>query len=180
MPEVLLVRLFGGLLLVLALVTGGMYYGHTRYKEGVRVTKLEWDTDRATWQAALDKQKHDALQLLVSTQADVDAANLKAQKLAAQKDKDYATYMQSTADLARQYQSRELRFRTQAATPARCGPSGGAAVPSPAPATDVAAGTVLQLPDQVASNLRQLTVDADNLRNAYSRCVAAVNGGPSL
>jgi hypothetical protein len=180
MLDTLALRALIALVVCMGLVTGGMYYGHTRYREGVRVTKLEWDTDRATWQAALDKQKHDALQLLVSTQADVDAANLKAQKLAAQKDKDYATYMQSTADLARQYQSRELRFRTQAAPAPRCGSGGGPAVSGAASQAQPAAGTVVQLPDPVASNLRQLTVDADNLRNAYSRCVAAVNGGPSL
>lgn len=180
MLDSLVLRLIALAALVVALLTGGLWYGHTRYKEGVRVTKLEWDTDRATWQTALDKQKRDALSLLVAAQADVDAANVKAVKAAAQQEKDYATYMAGTAALAAQYATRGLRFSSQATATARCGPSGGPAVSSPASAADAPTRTVVQLPDSIAGDLRQFARDADELKGAYGLCVQAVNGGPSL
>lgn len=172
-------RIVGILALIVGILTGGLYYGHTRYSEGVRVTRLQWDADRASWQSALDKQKHDALGLLIAAQADVDAANLRNSKIAAQQEKDYATYMAGTAALAAQYATRSLRYAAPSA-PTRCGASGGAPLPRAASSAQPTTRTVVQLPDAIADNLRQLTVDADNLRNAYGRCVQAVNGGPSL
>lgn len=179
MLDTLALRILGVVCLLVGVSAGGLYYGHTRYTEGVRVTRLAWDADRASWQTALDKQKHDALALLVQTQADVDAANAKAIKAAAQQEKDYATYMAGTAALAAQYATHGLRYGAPAA-PTRCGASGGPAVSPAASAADAPARTVVQLPDSIAGNLRQLTVDADNLRNAYGLCVQAVSGGAAL
>ena len=179
MLDTLALRILGVACLLVGIACGGLYYGHTRYVEGVRVTRLAWDTDRATWQTALDKQKRDALALLVQTQADVDAANEKAVKVAAQQEKDYATYMAGTAALAAQYATHGLRYAAPSES-ARRGASGGSAVSPAASAADAPARTVVQLPDAIGRNLRQLTVDADNLRNAYGLCVQAVNGSPAL
>lgn len=170
------------LAILLALIAGlfgcAVYYGHTRYAEGVRVTKLEWDTDRATWQHALDKQKSDAQAMLSTAQESVDAANAKAIKVAAQQEKDYATYMAGTAALAAQYATHSLRYAAPSSS--RCGASGGTTVSGAAAQAQPTARTVVQLPDAIAGNLRQLTVDADKLRNAYGLCIQAVNGSPAL
>lgn len=179
MLDTLALRALVALLVFLGLTTAGMYYGHTRYKEGVRVTRLQWDTDRAAWQSALDKQKMTAQAMLASAQADADAATAKAVKAAAQQEKDYATYMAGTAALAAQYAARGLRYAAPAST-ARCGAGSGPAVPGAASQAGSGASTVVQLPDPIAGNLRQFATDAENLRNDYRKCVAAVNGGPSL
>jgi hypothetical protein len=168
------------LIIVMGIIGAGMWYGHTRYVEGVRVTKLAWDADRAGWQKALDQQKHDALALLVSAQADTDAANAKAAKVAVQQEKDYETYMAGSAALKSMLSARGLRYGAQEPAPARCGPSGGPAVPSAPAQTQPPASTVVQLPDALAARLRQHAAQADDVVNAYRRCVAAVNGGPDL
>jgi hypothetical protein len=179
MLDGLYIRIIAALCLAIGIASGGLYYGHTRYKAGVKATRVSWDADRATWQAALDKQKHDALQLIIIAQAQADAIAKSNQRLHDQQEKDYAAHQQETGALRAQLATRSLRYA--AVTPSAGRGSGSCgSVPCAAPAAEPPARTVVQLPDSLAGNLRQFAADADDLTDAYRRCVQAVSGGPSL
>jgi hypothetical protein len=159
---------------------GVWHYGHTRYEEGRADDHKGWDADRAQWQAALDLQKITASKLLVATISQNDALRRANDALHAQQEKDYANHRAETDALHVKLAHVGLRFVAQAAPAARCGNSGGGSVPGTASKAEPAASAVVQLPDQIASDLWGLAYSADQLRDAYARCVAAVNGGPAL
>ena len=168
---------------ILALIAGlwfGLYhYGNTRYEEGRADDHKGWDADKAQWQHALDQQKIDAAMLLNTTIAQNDALRRANQALHDQQEKDYANHRAETDALHVQLSHVGLRYAVPAA-PARCGQGGAGAVPGTGSKAQPPASTIAVLPDPIASDLYSLVYDADKLRDAYARCVAAVNGGPAL
>ncbi len=154
-------------------------YGNTRYEEGRADDHKGWDADKAQWQHALDQQKIDAAMLLSTTIAQNDALRKANQALHDQQEKDYANHRAETDALHVQLSHVGLRYAVPAA-PARCGQGGGSALPGASPATQPASSAIAVLPDPIANDLYALVYDADKLRDAYARCVAAVNGGPAL
>jgi len=174
MLDGLYIRIIGFLCLSIGIVTGGLYYGHTRYVAGVEATRVAWDADRARWQSALDKQKHDALQLIITAQAQADAVAKSNQRLHDQQEKDYAAHQQETSALRAQLATRSLRYAVASSAGRRSGSCG--AVPSAAPAADAPASSVVQLPDALQRSLATLMYEADQLRDNYQRCYAYANG----
>ena len=166
-------------LLLAAIWFGVWHYGHTRYEEGRADDHKGWDADKAQWTNALNQQKADAALLLSTTIAQNDALRRANEVLHAQQEKDYANHRAETDALHAQLSHVGLRYAVPAA-PARCGQSGGGAVPGPAGKAQPPASTIAILPDPIANDLYALVYDADKLRDAYARCVAAVNGGPAL
>lgn len=156
------------------------HYGSTRYDEGVGVEKKLWDADRAQWQAALDKQKADASGLLVAAYAQRDALARSNQLIHDQQEKDYANHRAETTALHAQLSTRSLRYVAVAAPGAGCGKGSGAAMSGAASQAQSPAGTIVQLPAEISGRLYDLAYSADQLRDAYARCVAAVNGAPAL
>lgn len=169
---------------VILLLIGGLWfglhhYGNTRYEEGRADDHKGWDADKAQWQQALDKQKSEAAILLSTTIAQNDALRRANEALHDQQEKDYANHRAETDALHAQLSHVGLRYAVPAA-PARCGQGGGSAVPGAAGKAQPPASTIAVLPDPIAGDLYSLVYDADKLRDAYARCVAAVNGGPAL
>lgn len=165
-------------LLVAGIWFGVWHYGHTRYEDGRADDHKGWDADKAQWTQALNQQKADAALLLSTTLAQNDALRRANQVLHDQQEKDYANHRAETDALHQQLSHVGLRF--QSAAPTRCGQSGAGALPGAAGKAQPAAGSFVELSAEASQSLWGIVYDADKLRDAYARCVAAVNGGPAL
>jgi len=79
--------------------------------------------------------------------------------------------------LRRKYNTASLRFATTSPTTGQgCGGRGDGPSGEAGPTTGAGgAVTVVQLPDKITGDLRQLVVDADRLRVEYATCYAYVN-----
>jgi len=178
-PYIHLVEAAAVALLLAAAGFGVWHYGHTRYEEGRADDHKGWDADRAQWQHALDQQKIDAAMLLSTTIAQNDALRRANQVLHEQQEKDYANHRAETDALHAQLSTVRLRFNL-APAPAGRGQGGAGPVPGPAGKAGLATDPAGFLSAEASQSLWSIVYDADKLRDAYARCVAAVNGGPSL
>ena len=163
---------------VLAACAGTIiHYGNARADKARADEKALWDADRAQWQAALDKQKAQAGAMLAVAQAQVAAMQRNNEMLHAQQEKDYADHRAATDALHRQLVAAGgLRFVAQVAAPAGCGASRGAAVPGAAAQAAPAASAVVELPASLGRRVLDIGYAADQVRDAYARCYAYVNG----
>lgn len=87
-------------------------------------------------------------------------------------EKEHAINQKRTADLADTYARVRLQFNAPGAGH-RDG--GGSTEGTNANTTSAASATVVQLPDQITSDLRQLVIDADNLKDNYTECYGYAN-----
>lgn len=144
--------------LIAGILFGVWTYGHKRYEAGA-AAQLATDT------LAVNSQKAEAVRMIQDRDLQIIALQQANQAQRAQQDKQHAQDQERTDALRRDNAPRVLRVNVP--VPGRCGPSRGVDVPS-SPASPVSSGTeVVQLPDAVAGNLRQLTVDADTLNDWY-------------
>jgi len=154
-------------LVALGLSIVGFAYGAKHGKNSqkaadqIQFDKINAERTAQKEQAAATMQK--AQQEIISLQAERAAFNARLEKVHA----DNAAAIDA---LRSQLATRGLRFRApQGAGNRSCSanPQGSApSAPSSAPAT------VIQLPDSIARDLRQLTFDADQLSNEYRKCYA--------
>jgi hypothetical protein len=118
--------------------------------------------------AKITAQKAEANSLLEKAQADIITAQAAADSFKTQLEKDSETRQTQIDTLRRQYAGVSLRFKSSQAP--GCGASGAITNSTQGTAASPNGGAVIQLPDQVTADLRQLTVDGDNLISEYKKC----------
>lgn len=118
----------------------------------------------------LTKQKADANRLYQQAQADIIKAQAERDEFKTQLGVQREASRKVTDDLRGKYAAISLRFSApkSAGDRGNCGSAIGTAITAASPA----AAAVIQLPDEIAGNLRQLTADADKLRDDYALCYA--------
>lgn len=162
--------IIGALIAAAALFFGGDHLGHTRGVNEQKVTdQLQFDkiNDERT------QQKDEANRLYQGAQANIIALIAERDKLNHDLEVKDAEHKQVTAGLAAKYAGLELRFRAAQGAGDRANGAGTNGSGPNAPSADDA--PVLQLPDQITRDLRKLTRDADELKDAYSTCYAYAN-----
>ena len=160
---------------VLAIFIGIGYYGHTQKIAGRAEVQARWDADRLQWQSALDKQKADAAALYLAAQQAAASALQANAELRAKQEQSDVQHKALTDSLRHDLGLQRLRYTVPAA-PAGRGQGGGDSVPATGERASVAPATVVQLPDEIASGLRQLAYEADQVTDAYRKCYAFVYG----
>jgi hypothetical protein len=163
--------LLGGVLLWLASLVGVGTWQHT---EGVAEQKVEDQREFDRINAAITKQKSEATAKYSAKQAEVIAVMAERDQFKNQVEKERNEHRIETDALRARYAGLGLRFRP--AEGAGPGAGGGSAASPPGNPAGAVAPAVVQLPDAVARNLRQLVFDADRLRDEYAACYAYANG----
>lgn len=164
------------LLLVIGLALAGAYFGgeHQGHAAGVNDQKV---TDQATfdrYNREIDRNKTEAASLLATANAKIVAGQAREDEFKTQLEKAREINRNEVDTLRRKYASTGLRFAAPAA--AGCGDGrGGSSGPETKTAGAEGPLVVVQLPDKITGDLRQLTVDADTLRVEYAACYAYVN-----
>ena len=118
--------------------------------------------------AQIVTQKMEAHSMLEKAQADIITAQAAADSFKTQLEKDSETRQTQIDTLRRQYAGVSLRFKSAQAPGCGASSAGASSAQGTAPSPD--GGAVVQLPDTVAANLRQLTVDGDTLISEYKKC----------
>lgn len=156
------------LLSVIALGIAVLGYGHYQYTKGVKVTTT-------TYEAAIEKQKGEAAQLLEAETAKVLARERELADLKAKQEQQDAQHQKTIIDL-------QARLRAAAGPAGRlrdpnapgCGGGGGGAIGAPAadpgsrPSDGAEAGGLLSA--QLSGLLQRLTFEADAINVAYASC----------
>lgn len=117
------------------------------------------------------EQKTQANALYRKKQDDNLALMLERDQLKTRLEKQHATNQANTAALRDKYTGLGLHFTAEAprlGNGSRCAPSPGADPASNEPAA------VVQLPGEIAENLRRLAFDADSLADDYRKCYGYV------
>jgi hypothetical protein len=107
-------------------------------------------------------------------QAEVITALAERDQFKNQVEKERNEHRVETDTLRARYAGLGLRFRPREGAGSGAG-SGSAGGPQ-GDATGAAAPADVQLPDQVAGDLRQLAFEADRLKDEYGACYRYVNG----
>lgn len=162
--------IIGALIALAAAFFGGDHLGHGR---GVNEQKVADQKQFDQINAERAKQKAEANALYQQAQADIIALQADRDALKTTLEKEREEARKTTDDLRTKYAGLSLRFRSvQSGGNRQDGAGAKGAGGNPA---SPAATTVLQLPDQVAGNLRQLAFDADKLRDDYALCYGYAN-----
>ena len=156
--------ILGALVSAIALFSGGFmagkHYGTTTQKVADQAEFDKINNERTA-------QKAEANKLYRQAQSDIIALQAERDTLKTTLETERETNRKATDDLRTKYSGLSLRFRAQSARPGAN--SGSTACPGTGPAS-AAAAPVLQLPDSITSDLRQLALDADKLRDDYAEC----------
>lgn len=146
--------------------------GYWQHDAGVAAQKIsdqaqfdKINQERADEKAAANAiyRKTQDANLALATERDQLKTNL---------EKEHAANQKRTADLADTYARVRLRFNAPSTGHRN---SGGSTEGASAGSAGTAGTTVVQLPDQITSDLRQLVIDADNLKDAYTECYDYAN-----
>ena len=116
---------------------------------------------------ALAKQKDEANALLEKAQADIITAQAAADDFKTQLEKESAARKTDNDRLRGSYAGRSLQYASKAP---RCGAGGSDANGAQGAAASPDAAAVVQLPDTITRDLRQLTFEADTLKSEYQKC----------
>lgn len=163
--------ILGALAVWLASLVGVGYWQHDA---GVSAQKVadQRQFDRINTERA--QQADQANVMYRAKQAEVIAALAERDAFKNQLEKERGEHRAATDALAARYAGLQLRFRAaQGAAPGDRGGRADSAAPN-APGADAA--PVVQLPDAVATDLRQLALDADRLRDEYATCYGYATG----
>ena len=160
----------GAVLLALGLFFGGEHVGHTRGVNAQQVKdQAQFDQINAGITAAKAKaneiyrQAQDA-NLALATERDQLKTTLEAER---------ETNRVTTDSLRSKYSAASLRFKLTQNSGYGAG-CGSAKAPG-ADSSVAAAPPVVQLPDKIAADLRQLTFDADTIVDNYRECYGYAN-----
>lgn len=125
----------------------------------------------SVWKDAVSDQKIKAEAILAEKSAKNVALMVERDALKTKLEKEDAANRKTTDDLRARYATRSLQFVSSQ----RCGPSGGGTGSAAADSSGNDAATIIQLPDEIARNLRQLANDADKLADDYKKCFNYAN-----
>lgn len=153
----------------LALMGVGMYEHSEGVDSGIERQKVADQREFDSVNAKLAANKAEAAEILRKAQAANVAVMAERDALKTKLEEERQANEKQNRDLRARYAELKLRFTIPSDRGSR---DGGA---SPAPATGDAPGAaspgiVVELPDKIAADLRQLTFDADELRTAYAVC----------
>lgn len=157
--------IIGALIALAAAFFGGDYLGHGR---GIDEQKVEDQKQFDQINDGLAKQKAEANTIYRQAQADIITLQTERDALKTTLENEREAARKTTDDLRTKYAGLSLRFKS-AKTAGDRGNSAGTQSAGSNPAGPAAA-SVLQLPDQVAVDLRQLAFDADTLKDDYAKC----------
>jgi hypothetical protein len=150
-----------------SLVGVGLYANSKGHASGVNEQKA---VDQLAFDKINEERTHQAIEanaIYRGAQERIIALQVERDKLKNKLGAEYVANQKATADLADEYARRELRFRAPSARP---GADGAGADSSGSDAASAPAGPVVQLPETVTRDLRQLAKDADDLKDAYGLC----------
>jgi hypothetical protein len=148
--------------------------GTWQHHAGVVEQKAECQRDFDRINAAIAKQKAQASSMYQAKQAEVITALAERDQFKNQVEKERNEHRVETDTLRARFAGLGLRFRP--AEGAGSGAGSGSAGGPQGDATGAAAPADVQLPDQVAGDLRQLAFEADRLKDEYGACYRYVNG----
>lgn len=153
----------------LALIGVGMYEHSEGVDDGIAQQKVTDQGEFDTINKTLAKNKADAAEILRKKQAENVALMSERDALKTTLEQQRQAHEKENLNLRTQYASLKLRFTV--ASDGRSGVSGGSPATTASGAPGAASpGIVVELPDTIAADLRQLTFDADQLRTAYGVC----------
>ena len=123
--------------------------------------------------ADLAKQKTIAADIYRNAQATIIQTMAERDKFKTQLETDHAKNLKTIDDLRNKYAGVGLRFT--APKDAGCGAGSPSPMPPEAGTARIESAAVIQLPAEIASNLRALAFDADALTVEYKKCYDAIN-----
>jgi hypothetical protein len=158
------------LIIVIGLVWLGSLagVGKWQYIAGVTAQKVADQVQFDVINQKLADQKTEAAAVLKRSNADNLALLVERDRLKTTLEKEYATNQATTAAARDRYAGLGLRF--QPAQVAECGSGGGSAQGASADSAGAGASASVQLPDEIAGDLRQIAFDADTLADNYRKC----------
>lgn len=152
-------------IIIIGLMTGSYFFGHSvgtdtqQIKDQVEFSRI--DKERT-------KQKEDAAALLDQEVKKGIALTNQNQELIAQGVKDHEAFRKTTADLNHKYSTLKLRFATTSTSTGSC--SNSTTIQSGETISGTPSASVVQLPDSITNDLRQLTENADTYLGWYRKC----------
>jgi hypothetical protein len=154
-----------GLVLALGAAVGGSYVkGHS---DGVDAQTVADQKEFDRINGDLAQQKTDAAAILKKRNADIIAVAVQRDQLKAKLGEQHANDQAATESARRELAGERLRFSTQNAG---CGTGSGGTHAAGSGSTVPPATVIVELPETVARNLRQLAFDADTVRDNYALC----------
>jgi hypothetical protein len=171
------IGVIGVILVALGIGFGSYHSGHSN---GVAEQSVKDQKQFDDINEKLTKQKAEASTLYKTLADQVIAKQAADDEFKTQLEKQREIYRTDTDALRRKYAATSLRFTTTTAQDPRGGGGGGGSPQGAgAEATTAEGPTVVQLPDQITADLRQLTLDADFWLDEYRACYTWANR-PSL
>lgn len=159
--------IIGALIALMAVGAAGLAEGrHIGLVEQSQTDQKQFDAINA----GLTAQKAQAAKLLADTNSENMAILKQRTDLQTQLEKAHVAAQIATDSLRTQLAGSSLRFASPESTGS--GASGGSAKATGQSADSPAATAVIQLPDKITSDLRQLAYDADALKDSYTACYA--------
>lgn len=157
--------IIAALVVAIGLWFGGDHVGHTR---GINEQKVADQGKFDKVNADLTENKAEAAGILKTKNAEILALMIERETLKTTLEKDREKNRVATNALRDKYAS--IGLRIELGKDSGRWPGGGSASSTVVNSTGVDAAAILQLPDTVTGNLRQLVFDADNLADEYRKC----------
>lgn len=158
-------------LIVIGLVAAGSFIGGRGV--GVNYQKVADQKQFDQVNRQLDDNKTEASALLKKANADNLTTMIERDNLKTNLEKAHAANEIATNTIRTQFTNTELRFAAQAR---ECGAGGSSSSPSSGNPPSPAGSTIVQLPTKITTDLRQLTLEADRLVDAYKLCFGYAQG----
>lgn len=170
------------LLLAISLAGGGYYKGHKNgmNEQAVADQKLITAANQRAqgiidgYNKQIADQKATANQMAMSQREEVIALQAERDKFKSQLGAKHAENQTLTRRLADAYAAYGLRFRTTIES-GWCGDGAGVRQDSQGQSAGAPGTAVIQLPEALTRNLRQLVREADELNDDYKLCYGYVN-----
>lgn len=154
---------------VLALIGVGVYEHSAGVDDGIAQQKVADQGEFDAINKKLAANKAEAAEILRKKQAENVALMSERDALKTTLEQQRQAHEKENRDLRTQYANLKLRFTV--AGDGRSGIGGGSPATASGDAASAAApGIVVELPDKIANDLRQLAFDADELRTAFAVC----------
>jgi hypothetical protein len=163
--------LLAGLVLAIALFAGGYYKGN---QAGINAEKVRTQGIIDGYNQQIAEQKAEASKKAIEQREEVIALMDERDKFKKQLGEKHVENQVITNRLYDAYAAYGLRFRTES-TSVGCGSGSGSGEGAEGRAASDETTTIVQLPDEITRNLRQLVRDADELNDDYKLCYGYVN-----
>ena len=150
--------------LIIAALVGFLLVFGFGYRMGGNSVKVEYQAKLNAQQAQADKLIQENIDYLLATQAENDAFKQTIEK-------ERQSHVKETSRIRSELATVSLRFK-----PITSGASGSDQVPSSANTANNTNTASIELPKEIAANLRELAYDCDTLRNDYEVLYKFNNG----